>query len=46
LNGWTVFDEIAEYKRLKLIPSAEWRLTTANKEFKLCVTYPKVRKIT
>ena len=35
MNGWHIYDAIAEYKRQGL-PNQHWRITYANSEYKLC----------
>ncbi|KAI1280754.1 Myotubularin-related protein 2 [Halotydeus destructor] len=40
-NGWTVYEPIAEYKRL-LKPMDSWKITKVNEKYELCDTYPSV----
>ncbi|XP_045182820.2 myotubularin-related protein 9-like [Mercenaria mercenaria] len=39
-DGWSAFKLEAEWSRYKDC-AEEWRITTANKDYKLCATYPK-----
>lgn len=39
LNGWDLYDPIADFSRMKL-PDNAWRLSDANKSFELSATYP------
>eukprot|EP00036_Acanthoecidae_sp_10tr_P012027 CAMPEP_0182918304 /NCGR_PEP_ID=MMETSP0105_2-20130417/2009_1 /TAXON_ID=81532 ORGANISM="Acanthoeca-like sp., Strain 10tr" /NCGR_SAMPLE_ID=MMETSP0105_2 /ASSEMBLY_ACC=CAM_ASM_000205 /LENGTH=508 /DNA_ID=CAMNT_0025055375 /DNA_START=113 /DNA_END=1639 /DNA_ORIENTATION=+ len=39
-DGWGIFEPLKEYDRLGL-PDAKWRLSTANRDFKMCPSYPK-----
>eukprot|EP01090_Pellita_catalonica_P016275 TRINITY_DN4613_c0_g2_i1.p1 TRINITY_DN4613_c0_g2~~TRINITY_DN4613_c0_g2_i1.p1 ORF type:complete len:484 (-),score=131.84 TRINITY_DN4613_c0_g2_i1:1424-2827(-) len=42
-DGWTLYDPVKEYDRLKLTNSSDWRLVTdANQNYEICSTYPKV----
>ena len=41
VNGWSVYEPIAEYKRLKL-PTESWKITKVNEKYDLCDTYPSV----
>lgn len=40
-NGWSIYDAIAEYKRMGL-PNEPWRITKVNERYKLCDTYPAI----
>ena len=40
-NGWTVYEPIAEYKRMGL-PNESWKITKINENYELCDTYPAV----
>ncbi|XP_065158473.1 myotubularin-related protein 6 isoform X2 [Atheta coriaria] len=39
-SGWESFDLQSEYKRMG-VPNEQWNLTTLNKEYELCDTYPR-----
>jgi hypothetical protein len=39
LNGWSLYDPIADYQRLNL-PDEHWRLCTANANYKISSSYP------
>eukprot|EP00038_Savillea_parva_P008318 m.176171 g.176171 ORF g.176171 m.176171 type:complete len:554 (+) comp14120_c0_seq1:37-1698(+) len=39
-DGWAVYDEDEENARLG-VPNSKWRISTANKDYSLCPTYPK-----
>lgn len=41
VNGWTVYEPIAEYRRQKL-PNESWKITKLNERYELCDTYPSV----
>lgn len=41
INGWTVYEPIAEYKRMGL-PNESWKITKINEKYELCDTYPAV----
>ncbi len=41
INGWSVYEPIAEYKRMGL-PNESWRITKINENYELCDTYPAV----
>jgi len=41
-DGWSIYDAEAEYKRMGVLDSEEWRLTDLNKDNKFCDTYPKL----
>jgi len=38
-DGWTVFDPIREMKRMG-VPNEYWKISTVNKEYALCDSYP------
>lgn len=40
LNGWQLIDLAAEYERMG-VPNANWQLSDANREYKVCETYPR-----
>lgn len=40
-KGWLTFSMEEELKRMGF-PSEKWRISTANKDFKLCPTYPQL----
>ncbi|KAL1780554.1 myotubularin-related protein 6 [Sigmodon hispidus] len=40
LKGWEVIDLAKEYKRMG-VPNEYWKLSDANREYKVCETYPK-----
>jgi len=40
-NGWLVYDEATELRRLGL-PNESWGISRANEKFALCDTYPQV----
>ncbi|EDL36118.1 myotubularin-related protein 6 isoform 1 [Mus musculus] len=39
-NGWQLIDLAAEYERMG-VPNANWQLSDANREYKVCETYPR-----
>nr|XP_032625330.1 myotubularin-related protein 1 isoform X1 [Chelonoidis abingdonii] len=41
VNGWKVYDPIAEYKRQGL-PNESWKISKINSTYELCDTYPTV----
>lgn len=41
VNGWTIYEPIAEYRRQKL-PNESWKITKLNECYELCDTYPSV----
>uniref|UniRef100_F6T3G8 phosphatidylinositol-3,5-bisphosphate 3-phosphatase n=2 Tax=Ornithorhynchus anatinus TaxID=9258 RepID=F6T3G8_ORNAN len=41
VNGWKVFDPIAEFKRQGL-PNESWKISKINHNYELCDTYPAV----
>lgn len=41
VNGWAVYDPLAEYRRQGL-PTESWRLSRANENYQLCDTYPSI----
>ncbi|XP_065059134.1 myotubularin-related protein 2-like isoform X2 [Rhopilema esculentum] len=41
INGWDVYDPEREYNRLGL-PTECWRISTVNREYQLCDTYPGI----
>ncbi|XP_076367351.1 phosphatidylinositol-3-phosphate phosphatase [Tachypleus tridentatus] len=41
VNGWTVYEPIAEYKRQGL-PTESWKITKINENYELCDTYPAI----
>lgn len=41
LNGWNVYEPIAEYKRLG-VPSESWKITKLNENYEICDTYPAI----
>uniref|UniRef100_A0A2L2YBW1 phosphatidylinositol-3,5-bisphosphate 3-phosphatase n=1 Tax=Parasteatoda tepidariorum TaxID=114398 RepID=A0A2L2YBW1_PARTP len=40
-SGWNKFDLQAEFSRMGL-PNQNWALTSLNKDYKICDTYPKI----
>ncbi|KAL5011392.1 hypothetical protein ScPMuIL_009943 [Solemya velum] len=43
VNGWTVYDPMAEYRRLGIPNTNEsWRITRINENYELCDTYAKI----
>lgn len=40
LNGWQLIDLSEEYERMG-VPNANWQLSDANREYKVCETYPR-----
>lgn len=43
VNGWNIYDPKAEFKRLGIsekLPDKGWRITTINKDYTFCDTYP------
>ncbi|XP_060047714.1 myotubularin-related protein 6 isoform X1 [Erinaceus europaeus] len=40
LQGWQLIDLVEEYKRMG-VPNANWQLSDANREYKICETYPR-----
>ena len=41
-SGWFVYEVRAEYERMGIAKTSDWRFTTINQAFKFCDTYPKV----
>uniref|UniRef100_A0A674KJK8 phosphatidylinositol-3,5-bisphosphate 3-phosphatase n=1 Tax=Terrapene triunguis TaxID=2587831 RepID=A0A674KJK8_9SAUR len=41
VNGWKVYDPIAEYKRQGL-PNESWKISKINSTYELCDTYPTI----
>jgi len=41
LNGWAVYDQTEELRRLGL-PNESWTISRANEKFQMCDTYPAV----
>ncbi|XP_058147398.1 phosphatidylinositol-3-phosphate phosphatase MTMR1 isoform X4 [Dasypus novemcinctus] len=41
INGWKVYDPIAEYKRQGL-PNESWKISKINSNYELCDTYPAI----
>lgn len=41
VNGWNVYEPIAEYKRLGSITET-WKITKVNENYELCDTYPAI----
>jgi myotubularin-related protein 1/2 len=41
VDGWTIYDELGELKRLGLENDLRWRITTLNTQFQLCESYPQ-----
>ncbi|RWS24072.1 myotubularin-related protein 2-like protein, partial [Leptotrombidium deliense] len=41
VNGWNVYEPIAEYKRMGL-PTESWKITKINENYEVCDTYPQV----
>lgn len=41
VNGWLVYDPVAELKRQN-VPNESWRITKINEKFALCDTYPSI----
>ncbi|KAJ1197968.1 hypothetical protein NDU88_001812 [Pleurodeles waltl] len=41
LNGWKVYDPVAEYKRQGL-PNESWKVTKINSTYEFCDTYPAI----
>lgn len=41
VNGWSVYEPIAEYKRQGL-PTESWKITKINENYELCDTYPAI----
>ncbi|XP_030045283.1 myotubularin-related protein 1, partial [Microcaecilia unicolor] len=41
VNGWKVYDPVAEYKRQGL-PNESWKITKINSTYELCDTYPAI----
>ncbi|XP_063102594.1 myotubularin-related protein 1 isoform X3 [Cavia porcellus] len=41
VNGWKVYDPVAEYKRQGL-PNESWKISKINSNYELCATYPAV----
>ena len=41
LNGWQVYDPMAEYRRLGL-PTESWKISKLNETHELCDTYPSL----
>ncbi|XP_006071013.1 myotubularin-related protein 6 isoform X1 [Bubalus kerabau] len=40
LRGWELIDLTEEYKRMG-VPNSNWQLSDANREYKICETYPR-----
>ncbi|XP_019592112.2 phosphatidylinositol-3,5-bisphosphate 3-phosphatase MTMR6 [Rhinolophus sinicus] len=40
LRGWQLIDLAQEYKRMG-VPNSNWQLSDANREYKICETYPR-----
>ncbi|XP_059000026.1 myotubularin-related protein 6 isoform X3 [Mustela lutreola] len=40
LQGWELIDLAEEYKRMG-VPNSNWQLSDANREYKICETYPR-----
>ncbi|XP_004631093.1 myotubularin-related protein 6 isoform X2 [Octodon degus] len=40
LQGWQLIDLAVEYKRMG-VPNSHWQLSDANREYKICETYPR-----
>ncbi|XP_006092173.1 myotubularin-related protein 6 isoform X3 [Myotis lucifugus] len=40
LRGWQLIDLAEEYKRMG-VPNSNWQLSDANREYKICETYPR-----
>ncbi|KAL2770103.1 myotubularin-related protein 6 isoform 6 [Daubentonia madagascariensis] len=40
LQGWQLIDLAEEYKRMG-VPNSHWQLSDANREYKICETYPR-----
>lgn len=40
LHGWHLIDLAEEYKRMG-VPNSNWQLSDANREYKICETYPR-----
>ncbi|XP_069323525.1 phosphatidylinositol-3,5-bisphosphate 3-phosphatase MTMR6 [Eulemur rufifrons] len=40
LQGWQLLDLAEEYKRMG-VPNSHWQLSDANREYKICETYPR-----
>ncbi|XP_053526194.1 myotubularin-related protein 1 isoform X9 [Artibeus jamaicensis] len=41
INGWKVYDPVAEYKRQGL-PNESWKISRINSNYELCDTYPAI----
>ncbi|XP_054437781.1 myotubularin-related protein 1 isoform X4 [Pteronotus mesoamericanus] len=41
INGWKVYDPVAEYKRQGL-PNESWKISRVNSSYELCDTYPAI----
>ena len=41
-DGWKVYDPMKEFTRQKVFNNTGWRVSNANKDYKLCSTYPPV----
>ncbi|XP_036160160.1 myotubularin-related protein 1 isoform X6 [Myotis myotis] len=41
INGWKVYDPVAEYKRQGL-PNESWKISKVNSNYELCDTYPAI----
>ncbi|KAM8752815.1 phosphatidylinositol-3-phosphate phosphatase MTMR1 isoform 6-T6 [Rhynchonycteris naso] len=41
VNGWKVYDPVAEYKRQGL-PNESWKISKVNSNYELCDTYPAI----
>ncbi|KAE8904234.1 hypothetical protein PF005_g15083 [Phytophthora fragariae] len=43
VNGWNVYDAVAEFQRMGLSSSTNrWRLSNINDQYELCPTYPSI----
>jgi Myotubularin-like phosphatase domain len=40
-SGWRWYDAVAEYERIG-VPCKQWRLSSENRRYALCATYPQV----
>lgn len=41
-EGWKVYNPQEEYKRMGIPDSKKWRITSINKDYKFCETYPNI----
>lgn len=42
-NGWAIYDPEKEYRRMGALgPGSKWRLSTVNKNHRVCPTYPRL----